>query len=378
MRHTMDDMPVTLTFPLGEDDVTRGYDSGGSTINLANFGVESVLDALYGQVSLFGGAAHLELAASHTTAGMETRAFSVWAKPSSGLVALFSMGDAGVPGGLLQIYLGDSGQVSIAYAELPESVSPGALEPGEWSHLVLSYDGNNVQCYINGSLTLDESRSLDTTKTLLALGRATVGEDIPPFRGHMSDFRVYDHSLPQEDVSVLYQQGPRDSLKIETTALTVFAHEGIQADVVVNNGAVAVGDVTTRSLSLVEEKPSSGATALASFVYFHDGITSESVCVAESCNTVDENATQCTSAISLCNGDGMQPCLQYNGDSVSINSASRVATVAFDGLSFDSDEAAVVLGPFSEFRIKYDNHTDTLQIQHLEEGVYSTKVEYGR
>lgn len=379
-------MSLTLAFPLGDGDVTKGYDASGSELNLLNMGVESVQDTTYGSVALFEGTGYLQLTGSlflSAASGGEARSFSVWVKPFSASVTLFSMGDGSVSGGLLTVYLDASLRVNLDYTGIPSSVTASTLSLDEWAHVVISYDGSNVQCYVNGSLSLDESKALATTDTLLSLGQATVEGDAAAFQGHMSDFRLYDDSLQQQRVSDLYEQGPNQLLVVEVNDLTVFQHEGVQGEIVENRGAMAVGDVTTSSLNLVGAKAASGQTDLESFVYFHNDVTSESVCISEMLHAVDEDATKCTSTIKLGGDDGMQSCLQYSGDMVAINTASassdeRVATVDFDGLSFDDDEAAVVIGPFLEYRIKYDDDSDTLQIQHLEEGEYRTKVEYGR
>ncbi|CAM9702222.1 unnamed protein product [Ectocarpus sp. 6 AP-2014] len=379
-------MSLTLAFSLGDSDVTLGYDVSGAALHLANVGVESVHDTTYGSVALFGGTAYLQLIGSlflSAVAGGEARTFSVWVKPFSASVALFSTGDDSASGGLLRVFLDASLRVNVEYTGIPDTVTTTTLILGEWAHVVISYDGSNVQCYVDGSLNVNESRDLATTDTLLSIGQASTDGEIAAFQGHMSDFRLYDYGLQQQSVSDLHEHGPNQMLVVEISDLTVFQHEGIQEEIVENRGAMAVGDVTTSSLNLVGAKAASGQTDLESFVYFHNDTTSESVCISEKSHAVDEHATKCTSTIKLGGDDGMQSCLQYGGDMVAITTASssageRVATVDFDGLSFDHDEAAVVIGPFLEYRIKYDDESDTLQIQHLEEGEYITKVEYGR
>lgn len=375
-------MSLALRFSLGQP-VTVGYNASGSVVNLANSGVVAAEDAAYGQVGYFDGNAKLELGSiilPPAAFGAETRCFSLWVNPTSASTTLFSTGDEATSGGLLRVSLNSSRQVRVEYSTLPDSIAATSLPLGAWSHVILSYDGSRVQCYVGGVLRFDDPRDLRTSVADLSIGDA--------FHGHISDFRLYNNSLPVQDVTDLYEGGPNELFNLDTTSLVVFQEEGIQSEVVVNDGVVAVGDVTTKTLTLVAEKAASGETELVSSVYAHDLSTSERLCISETLHTVDEDETECVSCLKLSNTDSsdariMQSCVQYGGESVDIHCVSAAgedttSTVNFDGLSFDSDEAAVVLGPFSEFRIKYDDTTDTLQIQHLDGGVYTTKVEYGR
>ena len=376
-------MSLTIRLPLSDSTVTRGYDASGGSIVLINTGVSSVQDTAYKQVAVFGGEAQLELpfaAVPSAAFGRRRRCFSLWAKPSATFGVLFSTGASSADGGLFRASVSATGQVIVDYAGLPASVTDTSLSMDVWAHVIVCYDGSSVKCYINGSLALDESKVLATIESGVHLGKAA---DQLGYQGSMSDFRLYNNALSEQDVSDLFEEGPNELLKLGSSELTVFQHDGIQPEIVLNDSAVAVGDVTTSSITLIDEKSASGETVLQSCVYSHDDTTSARVRVSENLQTVNPDTTACTSAVRLCTGDAMQTCLEYSGEFVGIHSADDtadecIATANFDGLSFDSDEAAVILGPFSEFRIKYDGSTDTLQIQHLEEGVYNTKVEYGR
>lgn len=382
-------MSLALRIPFTGGSVTLAHDALGASVNLSNFGVVAAEDDTYGQVASFDGTTHLELTASSvpsTASGGATRSVSVWVNPLSPSVCLFSMGDESAAGSLLRVSLDASMRVKVEYSGLQESISILSLALGEWSHVLLSYDGSNVQCYVNGALGADDARELSTGEAPLALGEAF--GSAWAFEGRMSDFRIYDHFFPVHDVTDLHERGPNELLHVDTTVLAVFEGDGIQPDVALNDSVVAVGNVTAKSLTLVAEKTPSGETEAASFVYMHDPATSERICISENVHTVNADETQSTSILKLCGtnsvGDRVsQKCMQYSGESVDIHSVSsvgeqRTSRLDFEGLSFDSDEAAVVLGPFSEFRIKYDDVTDTLQIQRLQSGVYTTKVEYGR
>lgn len=376
-------MSLALRFPFDGQSVTLGSDGSGSSVTSVNSGVDSVPDTTYGLVAYFDGTAHLDVGQDNvpsTVFGSANRSFSVWVNPSSSEATVFSVGEETDFAALLRVSLNASRQVIVEYSGLPDSGSTSSLDLNAWSNVLVMYNGTNVQCYINGILNFDDAKSLLTSESSLIIGEG--------FGGHMSDFRVYNNFLSMQDISDLYDFGPNELLNLNVTDLTVFQDEGLQTDVVVNDGVVAVGNVTTTGLTLIAEKSASGETEVESFVYLHDDTTSERICISQNIQTVDNQETACTSCLKLCTTDSsggpvLQSCLQYSGEFCEINSVSpsgdeNISTINFDGLSFDSDEAAVILGPFSEFRIKYDEGTDTLQIQHLDEGVYRTKVEYGR
>lgn len=182
-------------------------------------------------------------------------------------------------------------------------------------------------------------------------------------------------------------------LMLEDSLVRVFPEEGVQSEIIVNDGTLAVGDVMTTGIFQVEKKEESDSgsdpnpsTSLVSYVFFHDASTDQGTCVAKSTHTVDFLQTTASSLIDLGYVDGtLEKVLDFDTSSVSIRTVSTdgkesVATIDVDGLSFSSNDSAVILGSFSEFRMKYDETTDTIQIQHLDDvsGEYVTKREFGR
>lgn len=373
-------MSLTLRFPLNAT-VDTGYDSSGAAVNLSNSAVTTYGDAAYGDVAYFDGMALLEYANAPATAfGTNSRCYSFWVNPLGSSETLFSTGLDDGNGGLFRVSLTASREVKVEYSGLPDSITTSTLGLGVWSQVVVSYDGSTVSCFINSALALTDARDLDTEQSVLTIGDG--------FDGYMSDFRLFNNSLAAEDVTDLYQRGPNELLNANRTELVVFGRDGIETDIVSNDGVVAVGNVTARDISLVSEKAQSGDTQLQSSVYLHDGTTSERVQISQQVHAVDGDDAACAVSLNLSRANGgdsrsMQTCVQYSGESVGIHAMSSTgeaitSNITFDGLAFDSDDAAVVLGPFSEFRMRYDDVTDTLQIQHLEGGVYKTKVEYSR
>lgn len=176
-------------------------------------------------------------------------------------------------------------------------------------------------------------------------------------------------------------------LLLEDTLIRDFPEEGVQEEIIFNDGTLAIGDVTTTGVVQLERKADSGDTTVDSYVFFHDGVTDERACVSKRTHTVDFFETSGNSAIKLGYVDNssyrtIEDVLDYSPSSVGIRSISgngveSVATIDVDGLSFNSDDSSVIMG---DYRIKYDEGTDTLQIQYFATftGEYITKREFGR
>ncbi|CAM9711450.1 unnamed protein product [Sphacelaria rigidula] len=178
-------------------------------------------------------------------------------------------------------------------------------------------------------------------------------------------------------------------LLLEDSLVRVFPEEGVQSEIVVNDGTLAVGDIMTTGVFQLEEKSDNSDTSIAPYVFFHDASTDQRTCVSKKTHTADFMLTAGSSLLDLAYLDGsLENVLSLDSSSVSIRSISglgeeSVATIDFDGLSFSSNESAVILGSLSLgslFRMKYDETSDTIQIQHLDQssGEYYTKREFGR
>lgn len=179
-------------------------------------------------------------------------------------------------------------------------------------------------------------------------------------------------------------------LLLEDSLVRVFPEEGIQGEIVLNEGTLAVGDIMTTGVFQLEEKSVADEpndptpdTFISSYVFFHDASTDRRTCVSKRTHAADFMLTAGSSLLDLGYLDGsLENVLSFDSSSmgirsVSVSGAESVATIDFEGLSFDSNDAAVILG---QFRMKYDETSDTVQIQHLDEtsGVYVTKREFGR
>ena len=175
---------------------------------------------------------------------------------------------------------------------------------------------------------------------------------------------------------------------LEDTLVKDFPEDGVQDEIINNDGTLALGDVTTVGISQLEKKEVSGETSVISYVFLHDDTTDERTCVSKRTHTVDFFETSTISQINLGYTDSsgiktVENVLNYGSSDVAIRSISStgeesIATIDVDGLSFSSDDSSIVFS--GGWVLKFDEPTDTIQIRYYDtlSGTYVTKREFGR
>lgn len=90
-----------------------------------------------------------------------------------------------------------------------------ALPEGQWSQIVCTYDStnNNVSVYRNASMlaALDADIGSGSEDALMWSGNANYdgGAGDTPIEGRLSQCRLYNHALTQQEIQYLYQVGSR-------------------------------------------------------------------------------------------------------------------------------------------------------------------------
>lgn len=96
-----------------------------------------------------------------------------------------------------------AGLARFYWAGTPDWNAPDTtLTASAWNHLVFTYDGSSVKCYVNGVLKATRSGALaakSKTTGNFQLGRDSRTGDTA-FNGRMNDFRVYDHCLSIHEI----------------------------------------------------------------------------------------------------------------------------------------------------------------------------------
>lgn len=90
----------------------------------------------------------------------------------------------------------------------PDEVCTGAtITDGVWQHICITKNGSNdIKVYINGQQKWASTAAHNTLTfpTTYRIGRDTRSGDGTPYKGLMSDFRIYATALSAEDVAELY------------------------------------------------------------------------------------------------------------------------------------------------------------------------------
>ena len=89
-----------------------------------------------------------------------------------------------------------------------ETCSGATITDGVWQHVCLTKSGtNDIKVYINGvqKWTSTATHSNLSFPTTFRIGRDTRSNDGTPYKGLMSDFRIYATALSAEDIKSLYQ-----------------------------------------------------------------------------------------------------------------------------------------------------------------------------
>lgn len=174
---------------------------------------------------------------------------------------------------------------------------------------------------------------------------------------------------------------------LEDSEVRIFPEQGVAEEIVENDGTLAVGDVNTTGFFQIEKRSNSEErTYIFSYVFHHDASTDQRTCVSKRTHSVDFLQTRGSSLVELgyLNGN-LENVVDYESSHVGIRSLDQggqesVATFDVEGLSFNSNESTVSFGETAEFRLRYDETSDTLQIQHRTDSSaeYVTKREFGR
>ena len=90
------------------------------------------------------------------------------------------------------------------YSEFGGEIDKAKLSDGQWHHVAASYDGKTVRLYFDGKIISEKSieGTLGTSGSAPAC-IGSYGENREIFLGSIDDVRVYDHGLPEADLTKL-------------------------------------------------------------------------------------------------------------------------------------------------------------------------------
>ncbi len=93
-------------------------------------------------------------------------------------------------------------------AAFHNSAAPtSALTVGSWNHVICTYDGTNINTYLNGKLIKQsaETTAVTASSSILYLGETSGGANF--YSGLMDETRIYNYALTGTQVKLLYNNG---------------------------------------------------------------------------------------------------------------------------------------------------------------------------
>jgi len=115
-----------------------------------------------------------------------------------------------------------------------DAISPLAISPNQWTHLVFEHNGTHQQLWVNGALLCSrEARAYEGAQGVTHLGRSPNWNNVPSknFEGFIRDFRIYDHALAGREIRVL--MGQQEDLRATN------ASDGLATDPLLSNALAA-------------------------------------------------------------------------------------------------------------------------------------------
>lgn len=217
--------PKTLETPIlwykfSEDSANIGLDSSGSSLNMTNSGVTTVVDSTYGNVASFDGSSHLLLSNASVPAAMQgtsARSYSWWIKDTGSVdnAVLHSIGNEAALGRRFRTQFTATKQINTAFFNTPSEVTTTGLTLNTWYHVVVLFTGSNYISYIDGSLENDVSKSVNTNNsTDFGISIDPTLENPLKFTGYMVDFRVYDFAIRKPMSLNCFQRVQNSSLSV--------------------------------------------------------------------------------------------------------------------------------------------------------------------
>ncbi len=174
----------------------------------------------------------------------QTFAVSVWVKPGTNTTyGILEERESNVRGHHFHLMLRDLHPWLGFYVN--DVVSPTAIAPNQWTHLVFQFDGKYQQIWVNGELRCQRStKRYLGTQGVPRLGKTPRWTNVKSsdYEGGMKEFRVYDRALAPNEIAALASTSARIASAGIASRRTNKGTSGA-ADAIVN--AQAVGTVPT-------------------------------------------------------------------------------------------------------------------------------------
>ncbi|MDD5397232.1 MAG: DUF2341 domain-containing protein [Candidatus Moranbacteria bacterium] len=143
-----------------------------------------------------------------------TFTYSAWFKPTTAFVewaAVVTNLKHGAPASGINIVPRD-GSISVCYGNgvggyLSYVVTAPEVVLDQWSYAAVSYDGTNIQLYVNGVLKDTRAATVVQVSQAIRMGIWASSYASYKFNGFIDEVKIYDYALSSSDVATDYNQG---------------------------------------------------------------------------------------------------------------------------------------------------------------------------
>ncbi|MGJ8534856.1 MAG: cadherin-like domain-containing protein, partial [Alphaproteobacteria bacterium] len=261
---TIADNDPTGYWRLGETSGSTANDETGTSNGKYNGGVdlgeEGAVKGDTDTAAEFDGKDEFVQIGNDSSFQSSTGSVQLWFNADSTSGTNMLLNKDGGRSGELKLYIEDGVLVGSLGSEISTGSRGGAdvvkatgVSEGEWNHVTLTWDGENLSLYLNGKLVDadDSSKGLDGNSGDIFVGADHDEKDF--FNGTIDEVAIFDKSLSESDIEALYEGGPGEHADTENK---VDAGSGDDL-IVVGSGADHIdGGLGTDTVSYAEAEGS--------------------------------------------------------------------------------------------------------------------------
>ena len=157
-----------------------------------------------------------------------------------------------------------------AYINGGSNHTAASINNNQWSHVVETYDGNNIKLYINGQLANQKALTGSIINTSYEF---KIGKNTSYFPGLIEDVAIYNTALSTDEISQIYNGGRTTAVNPQVVAVDASGDEYLGNNLGDSQDWIEVGNSlrTNKSGSKVEYSTETATEIWAGLTYSSAG-----------------------------------------------------------------------------------------------------------
>jgi len=233
-----------------ETSGTTAVDSHGSnngTVNNARVFTSEITGKINTGVDFTGGNDWIASNNNIGLSGSQPKSFSFWVYPTNVAINQFLIhtGGESTAGATFGLKLESKRLFFIGWGGAGRDYNTGTdLVANQWQHIIVTYNGSNVNTYVNGTptATTNQALTLNTTNSVINIGRRPGGEYTSAY---FDEIGIWNKTLNSTEITALYNSGSGlsyDDFNSYTFYDTINISQNLNID-----GVVIADDFITKS-----------------------------------------------------------------------------------------------------------------------------------